>query len=97
MARPMAPEGCSRAKSLCLNPRACNTVIASASPITSIAVVLAVGARLNGQASRGTRTFNTTSLCRASDDLGLPVNAIILTENRFNAGSRLINSSDSPE
>ena len=36
--------------------------------MTSIAVVLAVGARLNGQASFGTRTFSTTSLCRASDD-----------------------------
>src|SRR5208282_3046817 len=51
IARPIAPEGCSRAKSLCLNPRACNTAIASASPSTSIAVVLDVGARLKGQAS----------------------------------------------
>ena len=37
-----------------------------------MAVVLAVGARLNGQASLGTRTFSTTSLCRAREDLGLP-------------------------
>ena len=38
--------------------------------MTSIAVVLAVGARLNGQASLGTRTFSTRSLCRASEDFG---------------------------
>ena len=65
--------------------------------MTSIAVVLAVGARLNGQASRGTRTFNTMSLCRASDDFTPPVMEMILTENRFSAGSRFNNSSDSPE
>ena len=38
------------------------TAIAKASPMTSMAVVLAVGARLNGQASLGTRTLSTRSL-----------------------------------
>ena len=65
--------------------------------MTSMAVVLAVGARLNGQASLGTRTFNTTSLWSARVDLGLPVMAMILTRNRLKAGNRLSNSSDSPE
>ena len=65
--------------------------------MTSIAVVLAVGARLNGQASFGTLTFSETSLCRASDDFTPPVREMILTEKRFSAGSRLSNSSDSPE
>ena len=97
IARPMAPEGWNLAKSCRLKPRACSTAIASASPMTSMAVVLAVGARLNGQASLGTRTFSTRSLWRASEDLGAPVSAMIFTENRFSAGSRFSNSSDSPE
>ena len=62
-----------------------------------MAVVLEVGARLNGQASLGTWTFSTKSLCRASEDLGEPVRAMILTEKRLRAGNRFSNSSDSPE
>ena len=56
--------------------------------MTSIAVVLAVGAKLNGHASFGTRTFKTTSLCFATVDFGFPVMAITFTANRFNAGSK---------
>ena len=62
-ARPMAPLGCRWAKSDFLKPRASSTAIESASPITSEAVVLAVGAMLNGQASFGTFTLSTTSAC----------------------------------
>src|SRR5439155_14584160 len=82
-ARPIAPEGWYLAKSVFLNPRACNTAIASASPSASIAVVLAVGARLNGHASRGTRTLSSTSLCCVRVDFGAPVSAMILTEKRL--------------
>ena len=71
--------------------------MASASPITSVAVVLAVGARLNGHASFGTCTLSTTSLWCASDDFKEPVMEMILMEKRFNAGIRFNNSSDSPE
>ena len=71
--------------------------MASASPRTSIAVVLLVGARLKGQASLGTRTLSATSLCRASEDLLLPVKEMILTEKRLIAGSRFSSSSVSPE
>ena len=44
-----------------------------------------------------TFTFKITSLCRATVDFTPPVRATILTENRLSAGSRLTNSSDSPE
>ena len=71
--------------------------IAKASPMAIMDVVLAVGAKLNGHASFGTRTFNTTSLCRATVDLIVPVTPMIFTDIRFSAGKRLTNSSDSPE
>ncbi len=71
--------------------------MASASPSTSMAVVLLVGARLKGQASRGTLMFSARSLCRASEDFRLPVKEMILTEKRLSAGSRWSSSSDSPE
>ena len=97
MARPIAPLGCRRAKSCALNPRASITAIARASPITSVAVVLDVGARLNGHASFGTRQPRTASACVANVDFGAPVNAMIPTPNRLIAGSRWMSSSDSPE
>ena len=71
--------------------------MANASPMTSIAVVLLVGARLNGQASLEIFTLNARSLCLASDDFRFPVKVIILTKNLLSAGSRFTNSSDSPE
>ena len=46
---------------------------ASASPIASVAVVLAVGARFSGQASSATLTSRCTSAAFASVDSGLPV------------------------
>ena len=57
--RPEVPPGCERAKSSSVKPRASSTATASASPIASVAVVLAVGARLCGQASSGTLTSST--------------------------------------
>ena len=71
--------------------------MASASPMTSEAVVLAVGAMLNGQASLGTLTLSTTSACRPSVERGAAVTATICTANRRIAGSRLMSSSVSPE
>ena len=53
--RPSAPPGCERAKSSAPKPRASSSATASASPSASAAVVLAVGARLSGQASSSTR------------------------------------------
>ena len=52
--RPSAPPGCERAKSSRLKPRASRQATAMASPRTKAAVVLAVGARFSGQASRAT-------------------------------------------
>ena len=52
-ARPIAPAGCREAKSSLRKPLASKTAMAKASPMTNIAVVLEVGARLKGQASRG--------------------------------------------
>ena len=74
--RPSAPAGCERAKSSAVKPRASSSATASASPIASAAVVLAVGARSSGQASAGTLTSRCTSASRASVDCGRPVIAI---------------------
>ena len=53
-AAPEVPAGWERAKSASVKPRALSSVTASASPMASAAVVLAVGARFSGQASAGT-------------------------------------------
>ena len=45
------PPGCDAANSLRVKPFSCINATASASPSASAAVVLAVGARLSGQAS----------------------------------------------
>ena len=71
--------------------------MAKASPIASMAVVLAVGARLKGHASLGTWTLRTQSLYRAIGDRGEPVRLMILTEKRLIAGNRFSSSSDAPE
>src|SRR5205823_11806877 len=64
--RPIFPPGSNFAKSTFLNPRASNKTIAIASPSASIAVVLEVGARFNGQASCSTFTSRTTCAFFAS-------------------------------
>ena len=68
--------GCERAKSSAVKPRASSSAMASASPIASVAVVLAVGARFSGQASSATLTSRCTAASRASVEAGLPVIAI---------------------
>ncbi|MNC93705.1 hypothetical protein D3C83_103960 [compost metagenome] len=54
--RPSRPAGCERAKSSRVKPRDSSNATASASPMTSAAVVLEVGARPSGQASFATDT-----------------------------------------
>ena len=61
------------------------------------AVVLAVGARLSGQASCATALSSTMSAWRASDEVGLPVIASSVTPWRLSTGSRPVSSSLSPE
>ena len=73
--RPKAPPGCERAKSSSLKPRASSRATANASPSASCAVVLAVGARLSGQASCATLLSSVTCACRASADCRPPVMA----------------------
>ena len=62
-----------------------------------MAVVLAVGARLNGQASFFTYTFNTISLWRARLDFVCAVIEMIVTSKRLIAGRMRLSSSVSPE
>ena len=95
--RPIAPPGWSLAKSSRPKPDARSSAIAIASPRASVAVVLAVGATPNGQASRGTAHGSTSCERRASVLSGLPVIARIGTPRRRTAGTRFFISSDSPE
>ena len=74
--RPKLPPGCDRAKSSSVKPRASSNATANASPIASVAVVLAVGREIQRAASLGTLTSSTTSAARPSVDCGLPVIAI---------------------
>ena len=57
-------------------PFSTSSVIASASPSASAAVVLAVGTRFSGQASSATLQSSATSAACASVDVGSPVIAI---------------------
>ncbi len=95
--RPNVPPGCERAKSVAVKPRASSSVTASASPMASIAVVLAVGARLSGQASSGTVTSKATVALRASVEARLPVRVMSGVARRFRCGSRNTSSGLSPE
>jgi len=70
--RPRLPAGWERAKSSSVNPRAFSSATANASPTASAAVVLAVGARFNGQASAGTPMSRCTVAIRARADDELP-------------------------
>src|SRR5207249_2822490 len=65
--------------------------------LESAAVVLAVGARLSGQASCATRASRCTSASRASAELALPVIAISLAPRRFTSGTMSSSSSLAPE
>ena len=95
--RPSEPAGCERAKSSAVKPRASSSAMASASPITSVAVVLEVGARFSGQASTGTLTSRCTSAMRASEEFGLPLIATSGTPWRLISGRMASSSSVSPE
>ena len=94
--RPNMPPGCERAKSSGLNPRASSKATANASPIAICAVVLAVGARLSGQASLSTPQSITTSAWFANVDCKPPVIAINGTPWRLSTGKMAANSSLSP-
>ena len=95
--RPRLPAGCERAKSSEVNPRASSKAMASASPSTSAAVVLVVGARPSGQASQLMLPSRCTSACRASEEPGLPVIAISGIPSRLSVGRMNSTSSVSPE
>ena len=70
---PSAPPGWEKANSSAVKPRASRIAIATASPMTSAAVVLDVGARFNGQASVSTEASRRTSAACASSEVSLPV------------------------
>ncbi len=72
---PSLPPGCSSAKSSARKPLRRLTATASASPSASMAVVEAVGARFNPQASRSTEQSRATSLACAKVDCRLQQNA----------------------
>ena len=95
--RPRLPAGCERAKSSEVKPRASSSAIASASPSTSAAVVLVVGARPSGQASFVMLPSRCTSAWLASEEPGLPVSAISGMPWRLIIGRMNSTSSVSPE
>ena len=95
--RPRLPPGCDSAKSAARKPRASSRTTASASPSAICAVVLAVGARLSGQASWSTALDSTISACWARLLSARPVIAISVTPSRFSAGTMAPSSSLSPE
>ena len=71
--------------------------MARASPMASMAVVDAVGARFKGQASRGIATEIVISAARAAGEPGTPVIAIVRMERcRANSSNRTT-SGVSPE
>src|SRR3989344_1866907 len=94
--RPSAPPGCERAKSSWRKPRASSRATASASPMASWAVVLAVGAKFRGQASRSTLQSSTRSAWRASVDCSPPVIAISGAPRRLSTGRMAVSSPLSP-
>jgi len=94
--RPKAPPGCERAKSSGLKPRASSNATASASPMASWAVVLAVGAKFRGQASCATALSSVTRACLARIDCRPPVMAISGTPWRVSTGKMAASSSLSP-
>src|SRR5262245_42336625 len=93
---PSFPPGCRLAKSSCLNPFSTSSVMASASPIASAAVVLAVGTRFIGHASSTTLQSIATSAACARLDEGQPVIAISRAPSRRIVSSSRRISSVSP-
>ena len=94
--RPSAPPGWERAKSSGRKPRASSNATARASPMASWAVVLAVGAKFRGQASRGTPQSSTRSAWRANVDCSPPVMAIKGAPRRLSTGKMAVSSPLSP-
>ena len=94
--RPSAPPGCERAKSSARKPRASSSATARASPSASCTVVLVVGARLSGQASRSTLLSSTMSAWRARVDCAPPVMATSGTPRRRSMGRMAVSSVLSP-
>ena len=70
---------------------------ARASPIESTAVVLLVGARFRGQASRSTATLMWTFEYFASNDLGLPLMPMMGMPMCMSIGTKRSSSSVCPE
>jgi hypothetical protein len=95
--RPSAPPGWERAKSSAPKPRASSRATARASPSASAAVVLAVGARLSGQASWSTPASRLDVGFRRQRRVQLPVMAISLPPSRLMSGTMVSSSSFSPE
>src|SRR6266550_3266566 len=93
---PSLPPGCRFAKSSCLKPFSTSSVIASASPMASAAVVLAVGTRFIGQASSVTLQSSATSAASASVDIASPVTTTSFAPTRRMVSSRRSSSSVSP-
>src|SRR5438067_1228950 len=93
---PSLPPGCRLAKSSSRNPFSTSSVIASASPIASAAVVLAVGARFIGQASSATLQSSATSAACARLEEGTPVIAMSRAPSRRIVSSSRRISSVSP-
>ena len=71
--------------------------MARASPSARVAVVLAVGAMLNGQASSGTVILRTISLWRARGLSVSAVRAMMGIFRRLTGGIRAVISSEEPE
>ena len=73
------------------------SAMASASPMTSVAVVELVGARFSGQASFSTLTFRWQVEYLASSDSGLPLMAMMGISMWSTIGMNLSSSSVCPE
>lgn len=96
-ARPREPPGWRLAKSRAVKWRASTRAMARASPMTSMAVVLEVGARFSGQASRETPVSSTMSEYLAREEAVLPVMEMMGSSKRLMKGSRASSSEVSPE
>ena len=94
--RPSVPPGCRAAKSSRRNPFTSSSVTARASPSARATAVLAVGARVSGQASSRTPASSATVALRASRDSWVPVSAMMGTPRRLSWSTRPNSSSDSP-
>src|SRR6266545_605954 len=94
--RPSAPLGWSAAKSSRRNPLTSSSVTARASPRASATVVLAVGARVSGQASSTTDASSATVAWRPRGESASPVRAMIGTPRRLSWLTSPNSSSEAP-